>query len=413
MIAAGEVSSREVLSDLRARVDAVEPFINAVTWRMDEAAEAAATTADEAVAAGVELGPLHGVPVSIKDQFEVLGTPSTRGLPSRAGHRSTPRGAAGRSPARGRGDPLRQDQRPGHADGDRDPQPAVRADQQPLRPRAHAGRVQRGRGRPAGGPGHALRARRRHRRQPARARPLLRDRHDQAHVAPPAVGRQPAGVRRVAGGHRPAVRSDGPNGRGRRPGVPGAGRAHRRAAGRAEGAARPRGGPGRGRRGRADRRDLRGRRWADPVAGGPPRRPRGGQRPRGRRGPGRAVGPRPGRGGVRAVRHAAGRRRVQAPARGHRGRPALAGHPAAHRVRAPPTAGRAWPRPCAAGARPGRGRPRPCATSAAAPSTPTPTRSSPARTCSVGWRGPSTRAPTSWSCRPTRCPPCATASSAT
>ena len=92
LIAAGEASSREVLADLRARVDAVEPSINAVTWRMDEAADAAAATADEAVAAGVELGPLHGVPVSIKDQFEVLGTPSTRGLPSRAGHRSTREG---------------------------------------------------------------------------------------------------------------------------------------------------------------------------------------------------------------------------------------------------------------------------------------------------------------------------------
>ncbi len=92
MIAAKEVSSREVLDDLRARVDAVQPRINAVTWRMDEAAEAAAATADEAVAAGVELGLLHGVPVSIKDQFEVMGAPSTWGLPSRADRRSTREG---------------------------------------------------------------------------------------------------------------------------------------------------------------------------------------------------------------------------------------------------------------------------------------------------------------------------------
>lgn len=92
MIAAGEVSSREVLDAHRARVDAVEPTINAVTYRMDEAAEAAATACDEAIASGSEVGPLHGLPVSIKDQFEVLGTPSTRGLPSRADHRSTREG---------------------------------------------------------------------------------------------------------------------------------------------------------------------------------------------------------------------------------------------------------------------------------------------------------------------------------
>ena len=88
MIAKGEVSSREVLAAHQSRVDAVEPTINAVTWRMDEAAEAVATTCDEATAAAAGVGPLHGVPVSIKDQFEVLGTPSTWGLPSRAGHRS-------------------------------------------------------------------------------------------------------------------------------------------------------------------------------------------------------------------------------------------------------------------------------------------------------------------------------------
>lgn len=92
MIARREVSAREVLAAHQARVDAVDPVVNAVTWRMDEAAEAAARACDDAVAAGVELGPLHGVPVSVKDQFEVLGTPSTRGLPSRSGHRSTREG---------------------------------------------------------------------------------------------------------------------------------------------------------------------------------------------------------------------------------------------------------------------------------------------------------------------------------
>lgn len=92
LIAKRTASSREVLEAHQARVEIVEPAINAVTCRMAEQALAAAEACDEAVAAGAELGPLHGVPVSIKDQFEVLGTPSTRGLPSRADHRSTREG---------------------------------------------------------------------------------------------------------------------------------------------------------------------------------------------------------------------------------------------------------------------------------------------------------------------------------
>lgn len=92
LVATGTVSAREVLEAHVARVEAVDPVLNAVTWRMYEPAREQATRADEAVARGDELGPLHGVPVSIKDQFEVVGTPSTWGLPSRAGHRATREG---------------------------------------------------------------------------------------------------------------------------------------------------------------------------------------------------------------------------------------------------------------------------------------------------------------------------------
>lgn len=92
LIASRTASSREILADLMDRVEAVEPRINAVTCRMYEQAEQAATDADDQVARGAPLGPLHGVPVSIKDQFEVVDTPATRGLPSRADHRSTREG---------------------------------------------------------------------------------------------------------------------------------------------------------------------------------------------------------------------------------------------------------------------------------------------------------------------------------
>ncbi len=92
LIASGTASSREVVDAHLARAEALQPRLNAVAWWMVDEARAAADEADAARRRGADLGPLHGVPVSIKDQFEVVGTPSTRGLPSRAGHRSTREG---------------------------------------------------------------------------------------------------------------------------------------------------------------------------------------------------------------------------------------------------------------------------------------------------------------------------------
>jgi fatty acid amide hydrolase len=59
-----------------------------------------ADAADAARAHGKPLGPLHGVPITIKEQYLAAGTPTTVGLPSRASHR-----AAGDGPLVGR---LRQ-----------------------------------------------------------------------------------------------------------------------------------------------------------------------------------------------------------------------------------------------------------------------------------------------------------------
>jgi fatty acid amide hydrolase len=91
-IAAKEVSSREVLEAHIERAEAVNPVINAVIFRMYERARAEAEAADEAVARGDELGPLHGVPMSIKDEFLVEDTPTTWGLAHRVGHRATREG---------------------------------------------------------------------------------------------------------------------------------------------------------------------------------------------------------------------------------------------------------------------------------------------------------------------------------
>jgi len=76
----GETSSREVLGALLARVDAVNGDLNAVVKLIGDEATAAATAADLAVAEGDELGPLHGVPISVKENIDIAGFPTTQGV---------------------------------------------------------------------------------------------------------------------------------------------------------------------------------------------------------------------------------------------------------------------------------------------------------------------------------------------
>jgi amidase len=76
-----EISARELTEALLARIDAVNPAINAVVeLRADEALQEAAT-ADHAVAGGARFGPLHGVPMTVKDSFDVAGLHTTWGNP--------------------------------------------------------------------------------------------------------------------------------------------------------------------------------------------------------------------------------------------------------------------------------------------------------------------------------------------
>jgi hypothetical protein len=78
MIAAREVSSREVVEAHIARIEAVNPKINAVVFRLDEAALAAADVAD----ASPPGGPLHGVPFTIKENIDCTGSATTQGMPA-------------------------------------------------------------------------------------------------------------------------------------------------------------------------------------------------------------------------------------------------------------------------------------------------------------------------------------------
>jgi amidase len=74
------VSSREVVVSCLARLDAVNPKINAVVVRLGESALAEAEAADTAVARGDVLGPMHGVPVTIKINVDQIGQATSNGV---------------------------------------------------------------------------------------------------------------------------------------------------------------------------------------------------------------------------------------------------------------------------------------------------------------------------------------------
>ena len=80
LIRVGQASSREAVAACLARMDAVNDKLNAVVRRMDEEALVAADAADAARAQGNALGPLHGVPVTIKVNTDQKGHPTDNGV---------------------------------------------------------------------------------------------------------------------------------------------------------------------------------------------------------------------------------------------------------------------------------------------------------------------------------------------
>ena len=84
-IARRDLSAREVVAATLARMDAVNPALNAVVQRMDAEALAAADAVDRALARGEAVGPLAGVPVTIKVNVDQAGQATTNGLRLQAG----------------------------------------------------------------------------------------------------------------------------------------------------------------------------------------------------------------------------------------------------------------------------------------------------------------------------------------
>jgi amidase len=85
-IADRTVSSREALDHLLDRVDRHNPGVNAVVALDVDRARADADAADAATAAGAAVGPLHGLPMTVKDVWETEGLVTTSGAPELRDH---------------------------------------------------------------------------------------------------------------------------------------------------------------------------------------------------------------------------------------------------------------------------------------------------------------------------------------
>jgi amidase len=79
---AGKIGCAEALEHFWSRVERFNPEINAIVVNNIEQARTRARAADAAISRGESWGPLHGVPITVKESFDVVGTPTTWGLPA-------------------------------------------------------------------------------------------------------------------------------------------------------------------------------------------------------------------------------------------------------------------------------------------------------------------------------------------
>ena len=81
-----DVSSVELVDQAIARIEAANPRLNIVVATSFERARSKATAADEALAADEPVGPLHGLPITVKDLFETAGLVTACGAPEFRDH---------------------------------------------------------------------------------------------------------------------------------------------------------------------------------------------------------------------------------------------------------------------------------------------------------------------------------------
>lgn len=80
------IGCAELLDHFLARVEAFNPALNAIIWMDADAARRRAQAADAALAKGEVWGPLHGLPMTIKESYNLAGAPTTWGQPPLAGN---------------------------------------------------------------------------------------------------------------------------------------------------------------------------------------------------------------------------------------------------------------------------------------------------------------------------------------
>ena len=78
-IRTGDTSSREVVQAHLDRIESINEGLNAVVRRLDNEALAAADAADAVIRSGDTTGPLHGVPITLKENLDLAGHPTTHG----------------------------------------------------------------------------------------------------------------------------------------------------------------------------------------------------------------------------------------------------------------------------------------------------------------------------------------------
>ncbi|MEM7019100.1 MAG: amidase [Pseudomonadota bacterium] len=75
-----QFSCVEIMQSVTAHVQRLNPRLNAIVYDYSDEAMAAAKSADEAIASNAEIGPLHGIPVTIKENIDQTGKPTPNGV---------------------------------------------------------------------------------------------------------------------------------------------------------------------------------------------------------------------------------------------------------------------------------------------------------------------------------------------
>ena len=212
LVRRGDIGARELLEYFLARVDLHNPTINAVIQQVRVGARTRADAADAARKRGDELGPLHGVPMTIKESYNFRGLPTTWGVPELAGAVADSNAVAVERLAAAGANVFGKTNVPINLGDFQSYNAIYGVTNNPWRPGPYAGRIFRGIGRRPGRRTHRPGDRQRHWRLDPQSSALLRRIRPQTHLESAAATRAHAQRRSDASGHI-GDRAAGPFGR--------------------------------------------------------------------------------------------------------------------------------------------------------------------------------------------------------